>query len=97
MRTTPAFFGSLTIGREEVGDALEEGELQPLGVDEDELDLGRRGLVEDAGDQGVEADALAGAGRPGDEEMGHQGQVGHGDLVVDRLAQGEGQLGGDSG
>ncbi len=79
---------------EQVGDVLEERELEPLGVDEDDLDLLRRGLVEEAGDQGVEGDALARAGRAGDEQVGHDGQVGHDDAAVDVLAQGEGQLGG---
>ena len=77
---------------EEVGDAFVERELEPLGVDEDELDLVGRRLVEDAGDHGVEGDALPGPGGPGDQEMGHDGQVGDVDLAVDGLAQGEGQL-----
>ena len=90
----PAFFGVVDDRAEEVGDAVVEGELEPLGVDEDELDLVGRGLVEDARDQGVEADALPRPRGAGDEEVGHDAQVGHVDLVVDGLAQGEGQLGG---
>jgi hypothetical protein len=80
-------------GGEEVGNVLVHAELEPLGVDEDHAHFVRRGLVEDARDHAVEADALAGAGGAGDEEVGHGGEVGDVGLAVDGLAQAEGEAG----
>jgi hypothetical protein len=74
-----------------VRDVLVDPQLQPLGVDEDQAHLVRRGLVQDRRDHAVEADALAGAGGPRDEQVRHGGQVRHVRLAAHRLAQAEGE------
>jgi len=77
-----------------MGDALIHGQLDALGVHHQEAHLFRGGLEEDAEDHGVEADALAAARSPGDEEVGHLGQVGDHRGAHDVFAQGQGQAGG---
>ena len=62
---------------EQVGQPVVLAELDPLRVDEDHADLVGRGPHEDRRDQGVDARRLAGAGRAGDEDVRHLGQVHH--------------------
>ena len=75
----------------QVRDVGVDAELDPLGVDEDELHLLARRLVEDGGDHALQADALAGAGRAGHQEVGHGGQVGVVGLAVDVGAERHGE------
>ena len=55
----------------QVGKIAVHGELHLLGVDEDELDLVRLGLVEDAHDQAVDAHGFTRAGCTRDEQVRH--------------------------
>ena len=87
------FSGVLDHRAHQVRDAFVGAELDPLGVDQNELDLIRRSLVEKTGDQAVESDAFTGSRRTRDQEMGHIGQVGDVDFSVNRFAQGIGELG----
>ena len=75
------------VGEGEVGDAGVVGEFDALGVDEDEADLLRGLLHEQAGDDRVDADGLAGAGRAGDQHVGHLGEVGDDGLAGDAAAE----------
>jgi hypothetical protein len=76
----------------QVRDAVIDAQLHHLGVDHDELDFLRRGLVEQADYQRVHAHGFAGAGGAGDEQMGQLGDVAHDAVAADVLAQGEGHL-----
>src|SRR5262249_49219387 len=69
-----------------------ETELQPLRIDHDELDVLRRGFVQDRTYYGVESDGLTGAGCPRDKQMGHPGKIGDIFLSVYRFAQGNREL-----
>ena len=51
-------------------------ELDPFGVDQEQTQMIGCHLEQQAGDEGVDANALALAGGAGDEEMRHPGQVG---------------------
>ena len=82
--------------REQVRNLLVHPELEPLGVDHDQPHVVGRRAVEDARQHRVQADRLAGAGRAGDEQVRHRGQVGDVRLAVDRLAERERQLGASS-
>ncbi len=66
-------------------------EFQPLGIDHEELDILGRGFEQDAADHGIEGNALPRSGGPGDEEMGHAGQVRDHGVADDILAQGDGK------
>ena len=83
---------SLMTGRQQVRDAVVERQFDALGVDHHELDLARRGAVEQAGDDDVQADALAGVGRAADQQVRHPGQVGVLVFAGHVLAEREGQL-----
>ena len=50
--------------------------LDHLGVDQDQLQVVRRGLEQQAGDEGVDAHALARASGAGDERVGHLVELG---------------------
>ena len=79
---------------EEVGQAVVRGELDPLEVHQDQPDLVRSGVHEDARDERIDTDALARPCRPGHEQVGHLGQV-HGEGFARHVAaQGEGQSAG---
>ncbi len=80
--------------RQQVRDVLVHPQLEPLGVDHDQPHVVGRRAVEDAGQHRVEADRLAGARRPGDEQVRHRRQVGEVRLAVDGLAQRERELAG---
>ncbi len=57
-------------------DAIEGRELDDLGVDHQEAELGRRLAEEQAHQHDVEPHALARAGRAGDDHVRHRGEVG---------------------
>ena len=86
----------LRLGHEwdgEVGQVLVGLHLHDLGIDHDEAHLLGREAVEEAGDDGVDADRLTGTGGPGDEEVRHGGEVADDGLPVDVLPEGERDLG----
>ncbi len=60
-----------------MGQAIEPYQLNLLGVDHHQLQLLRRIVEHQASDEGVDTHRLAGAGRPGDEQVGQLGQIGH--------------------
>ena len=58
-----------------MGNALIDRELDDLRVDQNQLDLFRCGVIQDAHDNGVGADRLTGTGRTGDDHMRQPGDV----------------------
>ncbi len=80
-------------GDEQVRDAVVGRQLHHLGVHHDETDLVRRGLIEQADDEGVGAHGFTGAGGTGDEHMGQLGDIADDVLAADVLAHGEGRGG----
>ena len=73
-------------------DVFVHPQLEALGIDHDQPDVVWRRAVEDAGQHGVQADRLAGAGGPGDEQVRHRRHVGDEGLAVDRLAERDREL-----
>ncbi len=67
------------------------GKLDLLRVDHDHPHLIGRGAQQDGADDAIDAAALAGAGRAGDEHVHHTRQVSEHGLAGDVLAQPEGQ------
>ena len=67
--------------------------LDHLGIDHDEAELIGRETEEHARDERVDADALAAAGRAGDEEMRHLREIGDDRFAVNVLAERDRQLG----
>jgi hypothetical protein len=67
-------------------------QFEPLGIDQHEPHLIGRRFIENRHDHGVDGHALARAGRAGDQQVRHAGQIGGGDASVDVLAHGEGEL-----
>ena len=61
--------------------------LDHLGIDHDEAKLLRGEAVEHAGDDGIDADALAGAGGAGDEAVRHLREIGDDRVAVNVLAE----------
>ena len=78
--------------RQQVRDVLVHPELEPLRIDHDQPHIVGRRAVEDAREHGVDADRLAGAGRSGDQQVRHRGEVGDERLAVNGLAERERQL-----
>ena len=74
-------------GCQQVRQLLVNSELDLLRVDEDEAHLLRRRLEQDRHDHGVDADALARAREPSDEQVRHALHVGHEGPAVDVLAE----------
>ncbi len=72
-----------------MGKAVVVAELDPLRVHEDEAGLVRRGPHEDGGDHRVDAGRLARAGRPGDQEVRHLGEVHHHRAAGDVTSEGD--------
>ena len=62
---------------EQVWYALVGRELNAFRVDEQEADFIGGGLIEEANDNSVEANAFSRAGSTGDKQVGHSGQVGY--------------------
>ena len=87
-------FGVGDHGDEQVRDTVVGRQLHHLGVHHDKTDLVRRGLVEQADDEGVGADGFTGAGGAGDEYMGQTGDVAHDVAAADIPAHGKGHRGG---
>ncbi len=74
-------------GGQEVGDAVVGGKLEHLRIDHDEpASLGLH-AVEEREDHGVDRDRLARAGRAGDQEVRHAGQIDDHRLAADGLAE----------
>ena len=73
------------------GDHHQIGQLNDLGVDEDELDILGAGTEQEADDDGVDADRLTTAGRTCNQQMGHLAQVGNLCRTGNILTQGHGQ------
>ena len=76
----------------EVRDLCEVGQLDALRVDHHEAQLLGRVVHQEAGDDRVDADALAAAGRAGDQQVRHLREVGGDRLAGDALAERERQL-----
>ena len=77
---------------EEMGQAVVRGELDPLEVHEDHPDVVRGRLAEQARDDGVDHDALARAGRAGDQQVRHLREVDRLGRAGDVPPEGERQL-----
>ena len=86
-------FGVRHHGDQQVGDAVVGGQLHHFGVHHDEADLLRRGLIEDADDEGIGTHGLTGAGGTGDEHMRKLADIPHDAAAADVLAHGEGHRG----
>ena len=78
-------------GREQMRDRLVVVQLDPLRVDQDHLDLVRRGVQQDRDEHGVERAGLTGAGGAGDQHVRHLGEVGVHVVAADVLAEPDGQ------
>ena len=81
-------FGVGNDRHQQVRDAVIAAQLHHLGVDHQELDLLRGGLIQKADDNGIDADRFAAAGSAGDKQMRHFGQIGQADAPGNILAQG---------
>ena len=78
--------------REQVRDAVVDGELEHLRVDHDQPALFRPQPVEQAQDHGVDGDRLAGAGGAGDQQMRHAREIDDDRFAADGLAEAERQF-----
>ncbi len=78
-------------------DAFVEIKFETLRVDENHLDVVGRGFVEDGHHQGVDEDALTGAGGPSDEQVRHGSKIGDTDAAVKVASHGEGEFAGRVG
>ena len=72
---------------QQMRNAVVAAQLHHLGVDHQQLNLLGRGLVQQADDDGIDADRLAAAGGAGDEQVRHFGQIRQADASGDILAQ----------
>ena len=61
--------------RPQMRDAIVGGQFNHLGIDHDELYLGRRPCTQQSGDNRIDTNTLARTGCPGDEQMRHGGQI----------------------
>ena len=80
-------------GRQQMRDAVIDGQFEHLRVDHDQPAFLRRHAVEQRQDHGVDGDRLARAGGAGDQHVRHLGDVDDDRLAVDRLAERQRQLG----
>ena len=80
-------------GRQQMRNAVIDGELEHLRIDHDQAALFRRQPVEQRQDHRVDGDRLARAGGAGDQQMRHLGEIGDDRLAADRLAERHGKLG----
>ena len=78
--------------REQMRNAVIDGELEHLGIDHDQPALVRREPVEQAENHGVDRDRLAGAGGAGDQQVRHAREIDNDRLAADGLAEAERQL-----
>ena len=72
---------------EKVRQRTEDGELDHLRVDEDQLKILRRGFVDHRNDQVVDTDGFAGTGGACDQHMRHLAEIGDDDLARNILAE----------
>ena len=70
-----------------MGDALVDGQLDPLGVDQHHAHLLGRGAHHDRGDHGVDEGGLARTGLTGHQQVRGLGEVGDDVVALDVLAQ----------
>ncbi len=77
----------------QVGQDVVAAELDHLGVDEQEAELLGRIAIDQAGDDGVDADRLTGAGGAGDEQVRHPREIVDVAATSHVLAQRQRQLG----
>ncbi len=68
-------------------DAVVLSQFDPLRVDEDQPNVVRRRPRQDRRDERIDAARLSGAGRAGDEDVRHFGQIGHHSPPVDVPAE----------
>ena len=87
-----ASLGSVMIGRMQVRHSFVIAQFQSLGIDQYQLHLVGRRLVEHRHDEGVDGHALARSGRTCDQQMRHGVQIGGNDAAVDVLAQRQREL-----
>ncbi len=66
--------------------------LDHLGIDHHEAEVLRGEPVEDAGDDGIDANALARASGARHEQVGHLGEVGDDGIAIDILSQTQGDF-----
>ena len=78
--------------RQQMRNAVIDAEFQHLGVDHDEAALVGGELVEKAQDHGVDRHGFARPGGPGNQQVGHLGEVGDHRIAADILAQRQGQF-----
>ena len=79
--------------REQMRNAVIDGELEHLGIDHDQAALVGLEAVDQAQDHGVDGDRFAGAGGAGDQQMRHAGEIDDHAFAADGLAEAERQLG----
>ena len=77
---------------QKMGDAVVYAQLHHLGIHQDQLDLIRLRLVEDAHDQRIDADGLSGTRGARDQHVRHFGDIGNHHLARDVLSHGKSQL-----
>jgi hypothetical protein len=73
--------------RQQMRNAVIDGELEHLGIDHDQAALIRTQPVQQAEDHGVDGDRFAGAGCARDQEMRHARQVDDDGIAADILAE----------
>ncbi len=79
--------------RVEMRHALIVAQFQPLGIDQNQTHLIRRGLVQDRHDHRVDGHAFASTGRTRDQQVRHGVEIGGDDAAVDVFAQGQREFG----
>src|SRR6266550_466221 len=79
-------------GQSEMRQAVVAGQLDALGVDQEKTHVFGRDLEQQAGDERVDADALALARRAGDEQVRHAREVGDDRLARDVVAKAQREL-----
>ena len=75
---------------EQMGDAVVVAELDHFGVHHNQAHFLGRGFIEERDQHGVDAHRFARAGRAGDEQMGHLGDIAHDGRARDILANRKG-------
>ena len=80
-------------GREQMGNALIDRQLQHLRVDQDQTHLIRVRFVQQRQNGGVDTHRFAGPGGAGHQQMRHLGKVGHDRVAGDVFAERDGETG----
>lgn len=87
------FFGAGYDGDEHVGEVVVKLHFDDFGVDHDEAKVIWASVVEEGGDDGVDADGFAGAGGACDEEVGHFSEVVDEGFAGDFFTEDDGDFG----